>query len=70
MSKNPQTQNQMHKNEIHVGFFTGIPQVGFSDTVPVQPQVQYLQVMGTVSYETRSVGGTRGFLVLFNIIIY
>ena len=43
---------------------------GFSDTVPIQPRVRYLRVTGTVSYETRGTGGTRGFLVLSNITIY
>ena len=61
----------------HLGFVTGIPRVGFSDTVPepvntvpVQPRVRYLWVMGTVFRKTRGTGGTRGFLVLFNITIY
>ena len=60
-----------------LGFFTGIPQVGFLDTVPVpmntvpvQPWVQYLQVTGMVSHETCGVGGTCGFLVLFNVTTY
>jgi hypothetical protein len=55
----------------HLGFITGILWVGFSDTIPepmntipIQPWVQYLRVMGTALCETRS------FLVPFNITIY
>jgi hypothetical protein len=53
-----------------LGFVTGIPWVGFSDTVPVQPWVRYPQVTGTVFGETHGTRGTHGFLVLFYIAIY
>ena len=63
--------------EPSLGFGTGIPRVGFLhtvpepvDTVPVQPRVRYPRVTGTVFPETRGTGGTRGFLVLFNINTY
>ena len=60
-----------------IGFVMGIPWVNFLDTVPkpvntvpVQPWVQYLQVMGMVFCKTCGTKGTRGFLVLFYITIY
>jgi len=51
-----------------VGFVMGIPWVRFSHTipipahtVPVQPQVRFSRVLGTVSYETSGTTGTCGF---------
>ena len=57
-------------NTREIGFFMGKPCVSFLDTVPIQPWVRYLRVTGTVFHETCGVGGTCGFLVLFNITIY
>jgi hypothetical protein len=60
-----------------IGFITGIPWVQISHTipipahtVPVQPWVWFLQVSGTVFYETCSTTGTHGFWFINKPILF
>jgi hypothetical protein len=58
-------------SQLHLGFHTGNPRVGFSHTepepaepAPVAVWVQYRWVTGTVFRETRDASGTRGYYLL------
>jgi hypothetical protein len=64
-----QMATDIHQITLSIGFNTGNPRVGFSDTapvpvytVPVPGTGTYRTVFFTVFYETRGTSGTRGFI--------